>query len=263
MDNHTTANLSVRGCNIALMRGGTGRPLLMLHGDSDAGIWCPAMAELAAHRDVLVPVHPGYGGSDTPVWLDTIADLANFYLDLIDQLDLSRVDLVGCGLGGWIAAELAVRNTRRLSSLTLVAAGGIYLKDVPRLDPFLHTDEQNIRDLFHDPERAAGLKQQVLRPEFEDTLLRNHTTTARLTWQPRGYDPQLQKWLHRIDVPTLLVWGANDRLQPKDYALAYQRLIPGAQVKIIPDCGHLPHIEQPQAFVAALQGFLDGMRAAA
>ena len=263
MNNHTTTNISVRGCNIELMRGGTGRPLLMLHGDSDAGIWCPAMTDLTARRDVLVPVHPGYGGSDTPAWLDTIADLANFYLDLMDQLELSSVDLVGCGLGGWIAAELAVRNTRRLASLTLVAAGGIYLKDVARLDPFLQTDEQNILDLFHNADRAGELKRHLLRPEFEDTLLRNHTTTAKLTWQPRGYDPQLQKWLHRIDVPTLLIWGANDRLLPKDYALAYQRLIPDAQTVIIPYCGHLPHIEQPQAFVAALRGFFDGMRAAA
>ena len=81
--------------------------------------------------------------------------------------------------------------------------------------------------------------------------------------RPRGYDPHLHKWLHRIDVPTLLVWGANDRMFPPDYAHAYQRLIAGSKVAIVPDCGHLPQIEQRQSFVAALEGFLDSKKVAA
>ena len=97
----------------------------------------------------------------------------------------------------------------------------------------------------------------LARPELEDVNLKNRTTTAKLIWQPRGYDPHLHKWLHRIDVPTLLIWGDDDRLFPKDYAFAYQRLIPGSKVAIIPECGHLPQAEQRQAFVAALEGFLD------
>jgi len=263
MVDHTATRLSVRGCNIALMRGGAGRPLLFLHGGNDAGIWIPALADLAARRDVLAPVHPGFGASDTPDWLDTVADLASFYLDVLDQLDLSNVDLVGCDLGGWIAAELAVRNTRRLSSLTLVGAAGIHVKGVAQLDPFLRTDAENIRDLFHDPTRSRELWQHLSHKEMEDVVLKNQTTTAKLTWQPRGYNPHLYKWLHRVDVPTLLIWGADDRLYPKDYAAAYQRLIPGAKTAIIADCGHLPHVEQPRAFVAALQEFLDAKRAAA
>jgi pimeloyl-ACP methyl ester carboxylesterase len=151
---------------------------------------------------VIVPEHPGYEASDTPGWLDTIADLANFYLDGLDQLNLSDIDLVGCDLGGWIAAELASRNTRRLSSLTLVGALGIHVPGVAQVDAFLRTDAERIRDLFHDPRGADDTLQRVLRPEREDTELKNQTTTARLTWQPRGYDPQLAKWLHRIDVPT-------------------------------------------------------------
>src|SRR6266540_4176472 len=227
MDGHTTTSIPVRGCSIAVMRGGAGRPLLILHGANDAGSWLPCMAELAARHQVIVPEHPGYGASDTPDWLDTIPDLANFYLDFLGELDLTGVDLVGFCLGGWIAAELAVRNTRRLASLTLVGAAGIHLKGAAQVDPFLRTDEQRIRDLFHDPQRGDAMVKRLR--ELEDIGLKNQTTTARLTWQPRGYDPQLQKWLHRIDVPTLLVWGANDRLYPPEYALAYQRLIPGAK----------------------------------
>jgi len=257
MEEPTVRKIDVRGCNIALRRAGAGRPLLYLHGASDAGAWAPFMADLGARHDVIVPEHPGFGASDTPAWLDTIADLASFYLDLLDQLDLTDVRLVGHDLGGWTAAELAVRNTGRLASLTLVGAAGIFVPGVAQVDPFLRTDEQRIRDLFHDPARADEMVTRAKRPEFEDIGLKNQTTAARLTWQPRGYDPHLAKWLHRIDVPTLLVWGANDRVYPRELGEAYAKLIRGAKLMVIPDCGHLPQIERRDAFVAALDEFLE------
>ncbi len=263
MPDHTATKLSVRGCSIGLMRGGAGRPLLFLHGGNGAGQWLPFMAELAARHDVIVPEHPGFGASDTPDWLDTIHDLAHFYLDFLDQLDLNGVDLVGFSLGGWVAAELAVRNTRRLNSLTLVDTAGIHVPGVPQVDTFLVSDEQLVRALFHDQKRADAVLAGMRRPEAEDVVLKNRTTTAKLVWQPRGYDPHLRKWLHRIDVPTLIVWGANDKIYPPDYAHAWQGLIPGSKVAIVPECGHVPQAEQPAAFAAALEGFLEGKRAAA
>jgi pimeloyl-ACP methyl ester carboxylesterase len=263
MADHTTSKIAVRGCNVAVMRGGAGRPLLILHGGGGAGGWMPYMADLAARHDVIVPEHPGFGESDTPAWLDNVPDLANFYLDFLDQLDLTDVDLVGFSLGGWVAAELAVRDTRRLASLTLVAAAGIHVPGIEQIDTFLVTDEQLVRAMFHDPRRADAIVERLKDPSLEDVALKNRTTTAKLTWQPRGYDPHLHKWLHRIDVPTLLVWGASDRVFPKDYAFTYQRLIPGSQVVIVPDSGHVPHVEQRQAFVAAIEGFLDAKRVAA
>jgi pimeloyl-ACP methyl ester carboxylesterase len=263
MNDPASTTISIRGCNIGLTRAGAGRPLLILHGASGPGTWLPLVRELAARHDVILPEHPGFGSSDTPEWLDNIGDLANFYLDFLGHLDLTNVDLVGFSLGGWIAAELAVRNASRLASLTLVSAAGINVKDVERIDPFLLTDEQRVRAFFHDPKRADEMLQRVLRPEHQDVNFKNQTTTARLVWQPRDYDPHLHKWLHRIDVPAHLIWGANDRLFPKEYALAYQRLIPGAKLTIIPECGHIPPVEQPAALVAALESFLEGKRAAA
>src|SRR6201999_2945594 len=127
-----STRISVRGCHINLMRGGTGRPLLFLHG-AGGGRWLPYLSDLAARHDVIAPEHPGFGASDTPAWLDTIPDLANFYLDFLDQLDLTDVHLVGCDLGGWIAAELAVRNARRLASLTLAGAAGIHVPGVAQV----------------------------------------------------------------------------------------------------------------------------------
>jgi len=263
MADQTTSTMTVRGCNVGLMRGGTGRPLVILHGASGAGTWLPFMRSLADMYDVIVPEHPGFGTSDTPDWLDNIHDLAYFYLDILDQLDLDGIHLVGVSLGGWIAAELAIRSTQRLSSLTLVDAAGIHVPGIEQIDTFLRTDEQRIRDFFHDQALADEMVARLLKPELEDVTMKNRIATARLVWQPRGYDPNLHKWLHRIDVPTLLVWGANDRLFPKDYAFAWQRLIPGSKVAIVPECGHVPHVEKPTVFVSELQSFINGMRAAA
>ena len=263
MADHTDQPITIKDCRIRLMRGGAGAPLLFLHGGGGAGIWLPCMAQLAKKFDVIAPEHPGFGDSDTPPWLDTIEDLANFYLDFLDQLDLRGVHLIGSSLGGWVAAELAVRNATRLASLTLIGAAGIHLKDVEQVDTFLSNDEQRIRDLFHDQELAEAVIAGSERPELEDAALKNRMMTAKLSWQPRNHDPQLRKWLHRIKVPTLLVWGDHDRLFPKEYALAYQRLIPGAKVVIIPNCGHLPHVEKGDEFAAELETFIRAMRIAA
>jgi pimeloyl-ACP methyl ester carboxylesterase len=263
MDDHTSSTITIRDCRIRLMRGGSGSTLLFLHGAGGAGTWLPFLSRLATKFDVIVPEHPGFGESDTPPWLDNVADLANFYLDFLAALDLDGVHLVGHSLGGWVAAEVAVRNTARLASLTLVGAGGIHVKGVEQVDTFLSNDEQRIRDLFHDQQLAEAVMATALRAEAEDAALKNRMTTAKLIWHPRSHDPNLQKWLHRIDVPTLVIWGDHDRLFPKDYAFAYQRLIPGSKAVIIPDCGHLPQIEQETAFTAELEAFIGAKKIAA
>jgi pimeloyl-ACP methyl ester carboxylesterase len=263
MADHTDQTISIRDCRIRLMRGGTGAPLLFLHGGGGVGIWLPCMARLAQSFDVIAPEHPGFGASDTPPWLDTIGDLANYYLDFLEQLDLHGVHLVGSSLGGWVAAELAVRNTSRLASLTLIGAAGIHVKDVEQVDTFLSNEEQRIRDLFYDQDLAEAVIAASERPELEDAALKNRTTTAKLSWQPRNHDPHLRKWLHRIDVPTLLVWGAQDRLFPMAYAYVYQQLIPGSKAVVLPECGHLPHVEQADAFAAELESFIGAKKIAA
>ena len=187
--------LAIRDCRIRLMRGGSGAPLVFLHGGGGIGIWLPSMARLAKKFDVMAPEHPGFGESDTPAWLDTVSDLANFYLDFLDRLDLRGVHLVGSSLGGWIAADLAVRNATRLASLTLIGAAGIHVDGVAQVDTFLTNEEQRIRDLFYDQELAEAVIAGSQRPELEDAALKNRMMTAKLSWQPRNHDPQLRKWL--------------------------------------------------------------------
>src|SRR4029079_2806774 len=263
MADHSVSTISIRDCRIRVMRGGSGGPVLFLHGGGCPERWLPCRSRRAAAFDVVSPYARGFVGSDTPPWLDTVPDLANFYLDFLEALDLDGVHLVGQSLGVWVAAELAVRNTGRLASLTLVAAAGIHVKDVAQVDTFLSNPEQHVRDLFHDQQFADAVLARGQRPELEDVALKNRMTTAKLVWQPRSHDPHLQKWLHRIDVPTLLIWGEHDRLFPKEYALAYQRLIPGSKAVIIPECGHLPQVEKADAFTVELESFIGAMRIAA
>ncbi len=241
--NHHETSVTVAGCRVRIMRKGTGAPLLFLHGIAGADGWLPFMESLSQSHDVIVPEHPGFGQSDTPGWLDSVGDLAYFYLDLIRDLQLDDVHVVGTSLGGWIAAEMAIRDPGALKSLTLVAPAGIRVKGMPPGDVFLWSAEETARNLFHDPAFAAT----VPVPSGDAELLasfKNRETAARLGWNPRLHNPDLPKWLHRIAVPTLIVWGDDDKVLPVAYASAYRDLIPGAALEIFPSCGHLPHVEK-------------------
>jgi pimeloyl-ACP methyl ester carboxylesterase len=251
---HSETMLEVRGTRIRVLRGGEGPPLIFLHGASGHVGWLPFLERLSANFDVLAPEHPGFGRSDDPAWLDRPSDLAYFYLNLIDTLRLDRVHLMGTSLGGWIAAELAVRNTTRLASLTLVCAVGITADGVPMDDMFRMSAEENARRFYFDPERVRR-RLEMLAAADPRMLVRNRSTVVRLAY-PSFENPDLAKWLHRVDVPTLLVWGENDGLVPPRFGAAYRDRIPGATLVVIPQAGHAPFEEQPDAFLATFDDFL-------
>jgi pimeloyl-ACP methyl ester carboxylesterase len=248
---------TIAGCKIAGLRGGQGTPLLFLHGARGAGVWLPFFKALAEHFDVIVPEHPGFGRSDTPEWLDNIGDLANFYLEFIDKHRLSNLNLVGTSLGGWVAADLAVRNSTPLATLTLVSSAGIHVQGVPKGDLFLWTPEQAARNLFADQALAERMLAMTPDEEERKRQMKNALTLAKLSWQPRLYDPNLRKWLHRIDRPTLIVWGDSDKLIPPPYGPAFRDLIPGARLEVIKNCGHLPHIEKTAETVDHIVKFVE------
>lgn len=250
----------VDGCQVSVKRAGRGQPLLFLHGARGALTWLPFMTELAKHFEVIVPEHPGFGRSETPGWLDNIGDLAYFYLDFTAALRLGKINLVGTSLGGWIAAEVAVRDQSLLRTLTLVAAAGIHVKGVQKGDMFLWSPEQLMRNLVADPNLAETMLQQAPSEEEQDLMLKNNFTVAKLSWQPRLYDPHLAKWLHRVTVPTLILWGASDKLIPPAYGSAFRDLIPGSKLHVIPDCGHLPHVEKMDEYVSVVSQFIQGVR---
>lgn len=253
---HSETMLDVRGTRIRVLRGGGGPPLIFLHGASGHVGWLPFLDRLSQRFDVIAPEHPGFGASDDPPWLDRPSDLAYFYLDVIDALQLDRVHLMGTSLGGWIAAELGVRNTSRLASLTLICAVGIPANDgAPMDDMFRMSAEENARRFYVDPERVRR-RLAALASADPRMLVRNRSTVVRLAY-PHFVNPELAKWLHRVDVPTLLVWGASDGLVPPRFGEAYRDRIPGATLVVIPQAGHAPFEEQPDAFLAAFDAFLE------
>jgi pimeloyl-ACP methyl ester carboxylesterase len=245
----------LNGCKVRVLRGGKGAPVLFLHGARGATSWTPFMHKLAERYDLIVPEHPGYGGSDTPEWLDNVGDLAYFYLDLIKSLGLTDVLVIGNSLGGWIATEIAVRNTAAIKSLVLIAPAGIYVQGVQRGDIFLWNHAQTTRNLFHDQSIAERLLATEPTESEIDLMLKNNLMTAKLTWAPRLYNPDLCKWMHRIDVPTQIIWGDDDKLIPVAYADAFQKLIPGSRMQVVKNCGHLPHIEKADETLAVIAEF--------
>ena len=247
---HQTRDTSVR-----LRRNGKGERLVFLHGAGGWPAWGPFMERLAEKYDVLLPEHPGFGLSDNPSWIRNVSDVAMYYLDFLDALGDPPVHLVGHSLGGWIAAELAVRNTARLRSLTLIAPAGVRVKGLECGDNFIWSREEYARNLFYDQALAEQELARVPTDDEADIDLANRYMAAKLGWEPRWFNPALERWLHRIKVPTLVLWGAEDKLLPVQYAEVWRREVPGATVEIIPACGHLLHVEQAERVASRVLAF--------
>lgn len=251
----TYSTITVCGASVPVKRAGRGETMLVLHGGGGSPRFLPAMQALSESFDVIVPQAPGFGGGETPAWLETISDLANFYLELMAHLDLRDVHLVGLSLGGWTAADLAVRDQSRLRTLTLMDAPGIDVPGVDTLDQFMLGDEEAVRAIYYNRTLADENVARVLDPANEDVRLSNQRLVAKLAWQPRFHDPSMQRWLGRIRIPTLILWGENDRFFPPAYAKAWEKAIPGSRLVVLPQCGHLPIQEQPALFARHVRDF--------
>jgi pimeloyl-ACP methyl ester carboxylesterase len=251
--------VTVKGTAVRVLRGGPAGapPLVFLHGAGGHTGWMAFLDELSRDYRVFAPEHPGFGKSDDPPWLDETGDLAFFYLDFIEALGLDRVHLIGTSLGGWIAAELAVRNQTRLASLTLVCAVGITAGGKPIDDIFRMPVEENLRRFYADRERAERRLGDMAKLDM-DLVAKNRTTVTRLAYRPRFHNPGLGKWLHRITVPTLLVWGDKDGLVPPAFGEAYRAAIPGSRLVVLQNAGHAPFDERKDAFLAAFRDFAGG-----
>jgi pimeloyl-ACP methyl ester carboxylesterase len=254
---------TVDGVTLQVFRGGYGPTLLVLHDCEVMTEWQPYHAALASRFTVVAPSHPGFGGSERPEGIDSIDDLAYLYLDFIADLGPQPVDVLGLGMGGWIAAEMAVRCSHRLRRLVLADAVGIKVSgrtEVDIVETFILSREQLLEVGWHDSALGAERMRLPGTPGLADdellTLIRNREAAASLTWKPFMHNPALRRRLHRIAVPTLVLWGESDRIVLPDYGRAFQQAIPGAQFQLMAAAGHYPYLEQPDAFVAAATTFL-------
>lgn len=252
---------SIAGAPLAWREAGAGPPLLFLHGAGGADSALPFLLPLTARFRVLVPDHPGFGASGEPPWLRDIHDLAYAYLDFLEALQLDAVHLLGTSLGGWVALEIAIRDCARLASMTLVAAAGIPPGEIPIGDLFAWSDAERVRQLVASPDFAARILALPQSAEQAALARRNDAAARRLSGEPPFVDPGLETWLRRIRVPTLVVWGEADRLFPVAYGRKLATLIPGARLALLPACGHLPQVEQPDELAALFEAHVAGTSA--
>ena len=247
--------LRLNGADLSFVTAGAGRPTLFLHGADGIADPPPLLARLAESRRLIIPDHPGFGESPPHPLVESVSDLSYFYLDVLERLSLRDVHLIGHFLGGWIALEMAVRSCERISGLTLIASGGLSLPQAPQADLFLHNPEDTARMMYFDPGLAAAAADRAAQEKNVETAIRNRVASATYGWNPRFCNPHLGKWLHRAQAPALVLWGARDEIVPVATAHEFGRLLPNAQVSILENCGHLPHVEQPEASLAAIEAF--------
>ena len=254
--------VAVANTNIELLTRGSGQPLLFLHPHIGIDPNTPVLSRLATDFRVIVPSHPGFGRSELPEFMTTVDDLAYFYLDLLKAMGLRDVVVVGASFGAWLAAEIAIKSTERISHLVIAGAVGVKLSDREArdvVDIFTITQREFDRLAYH----RVNPPTLDAKNMSEDELLavfRNREATARFAWAPYMYDPKLIHRLHRIDVPTLMLWGANDGIASPDYGRGYAVRIPHARFEIIAESGHFPHLDQPDIFAQKLADFVHAAR---
>ena len=242
--------LTLPGLDLQVVRRGSGPQILLLHGGEGPIDRFPFFDRMAEHYEIIQPVHPGFDGTPIPEHFDNLQDLIFLYLDLIDLLDLDETILLGFSMGGWAAAEIAVMNTKRFSKLVLVDSmgikpGGPFDRDIA--DVFALSPAEQMSITWHDPSKAPD---PATMTDDELQMLAAHRVALGLyTWEPYMHNPKLPYRLHRIDIPTLLIWGDSDGIVSPKYGRAFCDMIPGASMVVIPEAGHAPHIEQPEQFV--------------
>ena len=251
------------GVDVHAWVGGRGDPLLVLHGAGANRGWTRWVERVAERYTVWAPTHPGFGKSGDAEWMEGIDDLARFHLWFIDAAGLGRPHVLGHSIGGWTAAEMAVMSPHAIGKLVLVAAEGLKPETGEILDVFYHSDAQLREMIVHDPKTVPEWDELFGRPPTPADLAlaeRNREMTARLTWKPYMHNPRLAQFLPRVTNPTLIVWGREDRIVPVACGDQYRRLLPNATLTVLEGCGHLPPIEQPDAFARLVIDFLGGAR---
>ena len=244
-------HLNVNGVDVAVLTAGDGPPLVFFHG---AGTFAgfDGLLPLAERFRLIVPFHPGYGPSADDTSVDSIHDYVLHYLDVFDQLELDELTLAGFSMGGLLASWFAIEQTQRIKRLVLAAPLGLRVPEHPTTDIFAVPDEELLSYVAHDMSVFEGKVPMPPTPKFLAARYRESTSTARMFWS-RVYDLKLEKWLHRLTMPTLLVWGDRDRLIPAGQAPVWAAAIPNAEVTIVPGVGHLLFEESPQAAEAVLE----------
>jgi len=236
----------IAGVSLELLRLGQGRPLLFLHGMDGLEGSLNMIRELSKQFDVFAPSHPGFGASELPSSFDTIDDVAYLYLELVEKLKLTNAIVIGMSFGGWIAAEMLIKNQIGISQLVLGAPLGLRTSDRRKRDmqDIFMMPAREVQQLlqltpYAEPDLASADENQMRR------VMRGREAVSLYGWSPYLNDPKLAQRLHRIGVPTLVIWGLDDALIPVKYGAEYVRTLRNARLETIDHCGHRIYVDQP------------------
>ena len=235
---------------------GSGPPLLFLHGLDYFAHHRPFLDRLAQQFRVIAPRHPGFGASPRPQWMRSVGDIAFLYLDLLDRLALDDVLLVGASFGGWVAMELGVRSTARFGGLVLIDSLGVKFggrDEVEIADIYALPTDEVVRRTFADPAKAPDY--DSLDDAAVEEVARDREAAVLYGWRPFMHNPSLRHWLHRIKVPTLIVWGEQDRIVAPAYGAHLVQKFQYGRFAPIAAAGHYPQVEQPEAVATAIESF--------
>jgi pimeloyl-ACP methyl ester carboxylesterase len=246
----------INGVRTVVLSIGAGPVLVFLHG-TGTFTGFEAARDWATSHTVLIPFHPGFGLSGDGEGLDTIEDYVLHYMDLFDRLGLDTLDLAGFSLGAWIAAEFAIRQPDRVRRLVLIGPAGLVDAEVPAPDLFQIAPPELPSYLAHDPAAALRYFPSAPDPAFDAALGREIGSLAKLVAaNPQG-NPKLARWIHRLTMPTLLLWGAEDRLRPTGQSRTWLKLLPDARLERVEATGHLV-LEETPASARLVTDFLAG-----
>ena len=249
--------IEVQGIPTHLFEAGqtTAPPLLYLHGTYLGNLWLDYHKALSQHFHIFAPDTPGFGLTARPDWMRNMDDYTLYFRDLLNALGLEKATIVGHSLGGWMAAEVAVWFPERVDQLVLANAAGIRVKGTPIGDLFAMSPQESMAISFEDLSAAMPLMPAAVDEDYLLAMFRQSTTLASLAWNP-SYDPKLERRLAWIKAPTLVLWGANDRLIPSVYGDAFHQLIPGSKLVKLEGTGHMPMFEKPAEWSSTIAAFL-------
>ena len=251
--------VAAAGVELALLRGGSGKPLLILHDELGYPGWMAWNEKLAQDRTLLIPLQPGFGKTPRIDWIRSYRDLAGFYSQVLRELRLEPIDVIGFSAGGFIAAEMAAADPNIFSHMVLVAPMGIKPAEGEIMDFFAVTVGNHLLATIADPVKSpefGKLYGGQMTPERFEAFEDARSETARIGWEPFMHNPSLPYLLRGLKTPTLLIWGTRDVIVPRGCVDAYRAPLPGAQVVEIEGVGHRPEIENVVEFDRAVRKFI-------